>query len=291
MELIKKFSQKLALIFQDIKLAHSLFALPFALLSAFLAKGGAPSFREFFWIILAMVGARSGAMATNRLLDVRIDAKNPRTANRALPSGRLKKTEMGIFMIISYGLLIFSAYQLNWLCFLLSPLAIAWISFYSLTKRFSRLSHFVLGMSLAIAPMGAWLAIQGKFALAPFFISASVLFWVAGFDILYSFQDIEIDKQQNLYSIPRFLGISKSLWLARILHCLSVILLLAPYFLLHLGAFYLAGLALISALFIYEHSLVKPNDLSKLDLAFFNMNGWISVSFFILGAVDVLIKK
>jgi len=295
MGLIRSFFKKLTLVFKDIKLAHSLFALPFALLSAFLAKNGIPSAREFAWIILAMVSARSGAMATNRVLDAEIDAKNPRTASRALPSGKLRKIEMWLFIVIAYALFIFSAYNLNRLCLLLSPVAILWISFYSLTKRFTRLSHFVLGMSLGIAPMGAWLAIDPslKFQriLAPAFISAAVLLWVAGFDIIYSFQDIEIDKKQNLFSIPRFLGIAKSLWLCRGLHLISLLLLTAPYVLLQLGPIYLMGLAIIAGLFIYEHSLLKPDDLSKLNVAFFNMNGWISVTFFIFGAIDILVRQ
>ena len=291
MELIKKFFSKLGIIFKDIKLAHSVFALPFALLSAFLAKEGVPGAREFFWILVAMVSARSGAMATNRLLDAEIDARNPRTANRALPSGKLKKSEMLAFIIASYALFIFSAYKLNWLCFLLSPFAVAWISFYSLTKRFTRLSHFVLGASLAMAPMGAWLAIKPKFELAPFLLSFAVVFWVAGFDILYSFQDIEIDQKEGLFSLPRFLGIKKSLIIARVLHFLSFSFLLGLYFIAKLNWIYLFGLGLAGALFIYEHSLVKPDDLSRLDVAFFNINGWISISIFIFGAISVVLAK
>jgi len=288
---IRNFFLKLGLIFGDIKLAHSLFALPFALLAAFLAKNGVPSLREFFFILLAMVAARSGAMAVNRLADAGFDARNPRTSGRALPSGRLRKMEMAVFIIVSFAVFVFAAYSLNRLCFLLSPVAIAWVCFYSLTKRFTRLSHFVLGMSLAIAPMGAWLAIKGRFDLAPFFLSAAVILWVAGFDILYSFQDIEIDRRQGLYSIPRFMSISGSLWLVRGLHSASLVLLAGPYFVLHLGPVYVAGLAVIAALFVWEHSLLKPDDLSKLDLAFFNMNGWISVTFMVFGIIDILVRK
>jgi len=289
--LINNFLKKIRLILQDIKLAHSLFALPFALLAAFLAKNDAPSLREFLWIIVAMIGARSGAMATNRLLDANLDARNPRTRGRALPSGAVKKIEMAVFILASYAVFVFAAYKLNRLCFWLSPVAVAWISFYSLTKRFTLLSHFVLGLSLGIAPMGAWLAIRGQFDLAPFFISGAVLLWVAGFDILYSIQDIEADRKQGLHSIPGFLGIKNSLWAARGLHAGSALLLLGPYFLLQLGPLYLAGLLVICALFIREHSLLKPGDLSKLDVAFFNMNGWISAAFFIFGALDILIRR
>lgn len=289
--MIKNLFKKIRLILQDIKLAHSLFALPFALLAAFLAKNDAPSLREFLWIIVAMIGARSGAMATNRLLDANLDARNPRTRGRALPSGAVKKIEMAVFILASYAVFVFAAYKLNRLCFWLSPVAVAWISFYSLTKRFTLLSHFVLGLSLGIAPMGAWLAIRGQFDLAPFFISGAVLLWVAGFDILYSIQDIEADRKQGLHSIPGFLGIKNSLWAARGLHAGSALLLLGPYFLLQLGPLYLAGLLVICALFIREHSLLKPGDLSKLDVAFFNMNGWISAAFFIFGALDILIRR
>jgi len=289
--LINNFLKKIRLILQDIKLAHSLFALPFALLAAFLAKNDAPSLREFLWIIVAMIGARSGAMATNRLLDANLDARNPRTKGRALPSGAVRKIEMAVFILASYAVFVFAAYKLNRLCFLLSPAAVAWISFYSLTKRFTLLSHFVLGLSLGIAPMGAWLAIRGQFDLAPFFISGAVLLWVAGFDILYSIQDIEADRKQGLHSIPGFLGIRNSLWAARGLHAGSALLLLGPYFLLQLGPLYLAGLLVICALFIREHSLLKPDDLSRLDVAFFNMNGWISAAFFIFGALDILVRR
>lgn len=289
--MINNFLKKIRLILQDIKLAHSLFALPFALLAAFLAKNDAPSLREFLWIIVAMIGARSGAMATNRLLDANLDARNPRTKGRALPSGAVRKIEMAVFILASYAVFVFAAYKLNRLCFLLSPAAVAWISFYSLTKRFTLLSHFVLGLSLGIAPMGAWLAIRGQFDLAPFFISGAVLLWVAGFDILYSIQDIEADRKQGLHSIPGFLGIRNSLWAARGLHAGSALLLLGPYFLLQLGPLYLAGLLVICALFIREHSLLKPDDLSRLDVAFFNMNGWISAAFFIFGALDILVRR
>lgn len=289
--MIENFLKKLGLIFKDIKLAHSLFALPFALLAALLAKRGVPSLRELLWILAAMVGARSGAMAFNRLVDAGIDSRNPRTASRALPTGAVRKIEFGIFIILSYALLVLAASQLNRLCLYLSPLAIAWISLYSLTKRFTRLSHFVLGLSLGIAPMGAWLAIRGKFELAPFFISAAVLFWVAGFDILYSLQDIEFDRKEGLYSLPSFLGVKASLWTARALHALAVLLLLGPYFLLQLGMIYLAGLIVISGLFIWEHRLISAEDLSRLDVAFFNMNGWISITFLIFGAADILVGR
>ena len=288
---IKNFFAKLGLIFRDIKLAHSLFALPFALLAAFLAANGFPSLGKFFWILVAMVGARSGAMAMNRLADASFDARNPRTAARAIPSGKLRKAEMAAFIIVSFALLVLAAAMLNRLCLYLSPVAIAWMCFYSLTKRFTALSHFVLGMSLAIAPMGAWLAIKGGFELSPFFISAAVLLWVAGFDILYSIQDIDIDKREGLHSIPRVFSVRASLWISRGLHFLSVLLLTGPYFLLHLGPVYLAGLFVAAALFIWEHHLVKPDDLSKLNIAFFNMNGWISVTFFIFGAIDILVRR
>ncbi len=295
MGLIRNFFRKIGLIFKDIKLAHSLFALPFALLAMLLAKDGLPPVRSILFILLAMVSARSGAMAVNRLADAKIDANNPRTAGRVMPSGKLRRAELALFIIIAYGIFMLAAFELNRLCFYLSPIAIAWISFYSLTKRFTRLSHFVLGMSLGIAPMGAWLAIDPGIVfpriLAPAFISAAVLLWVAGFDILYSFSDVEVDSKQNLYSIPRFLGIGKSLWLTRGLHLVSLLLLLGPYFLLRLGAVYLTGLGVIALLFIWEHSLLKPDDLSKLNLAFFNMNGWISVTFFIFGAIDILVRR
>lgn len=270
-----------------IKFPHTIFALPFALTSAFIASGGMPEFRKFFWIIIAMVSARTGAMSFNRLVDMHIDAKNPRTKDRPLPKGLISKSAVTFYTIISFIVLIFSAYMLNELCFYLSPIAIIILTGYSLTKRFTHYSHIVLGLALAGAPLGAWIAIKGVVELLPVVLSLAVLFWVAGFDVLYALQDYEFDKKEGLHSIPVKFGIKNSILISRIFHILMVILLAYIYFLSNFGFVYLTGLAVISALLIYEHSLVKENDLTKLDIAFFNMNGYISVLFFIFTVIDV----
>lgn len=278
---------KLKIFLDMIKFPHTIFALPFALTSAFIASGGMPEFRKFLWIIIAMVSARTGAMSFNRLVDMHIDAKNPRTKDRPLPKGLISKSAVTFYTIISFILLIFSAYMLNELCFYLSPIAIIILTGYSLTKRFTHYSHIVLGLALAGAPLGAWIAIKGLVELLPVILSLAVLFWVAGFDVLYALQDYEFDKKEGLHSIPVKFGIKNSILISRIFHILMVILLAYIYFLGNFGFVYITGLVVISALLIYEHSLVKENDLTKLDIAFFNMNGYISVLFFIFTVIDV----
>lgn len=280
-------SPKIKIFLDMIKFSHTIFALPFALTSAFIASNGLPEFRKFFWIIVAMVSARTGAMSFNRLVDMHIDAKNPRTKDRPLPKGLISKSAVIFYTIISFLILILSAYMLNKLCFYLSPVAIFILTGYSLTKRFTHFSHLVLGLALAGAPLGAWIAIKGVVELLPVILSCAVLFWVAGFDILYALQDYEFDKKEGLHSIPVKFGIKKSIIISRIFHILMVLLLTYIYFLGKFGLIYLIGIVVISALLIYEHSLVKENDLSKLDIAFFNMNGYISVLFFIFTVIDL----
>lgn len=280
--------QKLVLYLKMIKFSHSVFALPFALTAAIIAADGIPSFRQIFWIIIAMVSARSGAMALNRIIDIEIDAENPRTKNRELPSGKIKVSDALIFALISFLVLVFSAYMLNPLCFKLSPLAIAVLFFYSFTKRFTWFSHFVLGLAISAAPLGAWIAIKGTFDWQILPIAIAVIFWLAGFDILYALQDLEFDKRFGLYSIPKRFGIENSLIFSRALHFLSWALLLFTGFIFDLGAFYWLGMLVVAGLFIYEHSLVKPDDLSRLDMAFFNMNGYISVGVFVFTFLDYI---
>lgn len=278
---------KIKVFLDMIKFPHTIFALPFALTSAVIASSGIPEFKKLFWIIVAMVGARTGAMSFNRLVDMHIDAKNPRTKDRPLPKGLISKEAVIFYIIISFLLLIFSAYMLNKLCFYLSPIAIIILTGYSLTKRFTHYSHIVLGLALAGAPLGAWIAIKGEVDVLPIILSLAVLFWVAGFDILYALQDYEFDRKEGLHSIPVKFGIKKSILISRVFHILMVFLLIFIYYLASLSVIYLVGLAIISALLVYEHSLVKENDLSKLDIAFFNMNGYISVLFFIFTTIDV----
>lgn len=273
-----------------IKFSHSLFALPFALSGAALAatqSGLHPA--QVGWIALAMVAARSAAMGFNRLVDRHLDAANPRTRNRELPRGVVTPLAVGLFVLLSSGLLILAARQLNPLCFYLSPLALVILFFYSLTKRFTWTSHLFLGLSLGGAPLGAWIAVAGRFDLPPAVLGLAVLAWVAGFDIIYACQDYDHDRSAGLYSIPVRFGIPRSLWLARLLHLLSLLLLALLGRLMGLGALYLAGLGVIAALLIYEHRLVRADDLSKLDMAFFTMNGIISAVYFAFTLADLLI--
>lgn len=271
-----------------IKFSHSVFALPFALAGATLASEKMPlSIGKIFWIVMAMVGARSAAMGFNRLVDKKNDAENPRTRERHLPAGKMNEREIIIFIVLFSSLFIFSAYRLNMLCFALSPVALFVILSYSYTKRFTSFSHYILGVALGLAPIGAWLAITGYFSWPPIVLSFAVLFWVAGFDILYSCQDYKFDKEKNLFSIPKKTGLKKALLIAKASHVISFVLLAYLSWLVPLYFIYSAGLVIIAGLLSYEHSLVKADDLSKLDMAFFCMNGIISIIFFIAVLGDV----
>jgi 4-hydroxybenzoate polyprenyltransferase len=265
-----------------IKFSHSIFALPFAL-AAFVLAGRRQGFEadKLLWVILAMVGARSAAMGFNRWIDAEIDARNPRTASREIPSGALSKGQVLAFVGASIGLFLVAAWRLNPLCLALSPLALAIVCGYSYTKRFTMLSHFVLGLALAIAPVGAWVAVRGRFDLTPVPIGIAVLLWVGGFDILYSCQDVEFDRGMSLHSIPARLGIPRALFLARAAHVFAIAFLGAVAAVESLHFVYFAGLLVIAALFVYEHSLVKADDLSRIDAAFFTVNGWIGVLYFV----------
>lgn len=244
-----------------IKVAHSIFALPFALIGAFLAAGGLPSGKTIFYIVLAMVGARSAAMGFNRVADAEIDAKNPRTRNRAIPVGQVSKAMAGVMIFLSVLLLTLSAAKLNPLCLKLSPVLLFLLFSYSYTKRFTWASHVVLGLCLGAAPLAAWIAVTGAFDSRILVISFAVVFWVAGFDVLYALQDIEFDRSAGLHSIPRFLGVGKSLWVARAFHLIMAGLLLLGYHVFRLGGWYLAGWGLCAAVLVYEHSILKENDL------------------------------
>ncbi len=271
-----------------VKFSHTVFALPFALVSMVLASQ-VVDFRwtVFLWVILAMTGARSAAMAFNRILDREIDSLNPRTQDRELPSGKLTLFQAWFFVVLSSVLLVVSSFMLNRLCFYLSPLALLAILFYSYTKRFTCYSHFFLGVALGIAPVGAWLAMTGSFAWTPVILSTAVIFWVAGFDVIYSCQDIAFDKSHKLNSIPVRFGVRRALFLSAFFHIITVVFLGLIYFLCDLGYFYLAGLLIVSAILLYEHIIIKPSDLSRINKAFFDLNGYVSVVFFIFSAVDV----
>jgi 4-hydroxybenzoate polyprenyltransferase len=274
-----------------IKWEHSIFALPFALCGAVLAANGIPPWHTLAWIIVAMVAARSAAMAFNRLADVSIDAANPRTQARALPARTLTPGFVTAFVVISSGIFVLAASQLNRLTLILSPVALAVLLLYSYTKRFTRWSHLVLGLALGIAPAAAWIAVRGSLDQRILLLTAAVTFWVAGFDVLYACQDYEFDRDSGLHSIPRYFGISGALWIARLFHLLMLALLIALIVAFGMGTFAFIGLAAVVVLLLYEHSLVKHDDLSKLNAAFFTMNGVISVVFFIFIAADILTRR
>jgi 4-hydroxybenzoate polyprenyltransferase len=273
-----------------IKWEHSVFALPFALCGALLAARGLPTANQLIWIIVAMIAARSAAMAFNRLADVSTDAANPRTKMRALPSGALTPAFVTIFVIACSFAFVFSAWRLNRVAFALSPVALAIVLLYSYTKRFTRWSHLVLGFALGIAPAGAWIAIKGSLDPRILLLTAAVTFWVAGFDVLYSCQDYDFDSRSGLHSIPRYCGVAKSLWIARSLHAVMLLLLVGLVVAFGLGGLAITGVASVALLLFYEHTLVRADDLSKLDAAFFTMNGVISVVFFAFVAGDVLLR-
>lgn len=274
-----------------IKWEHSIFALPFALCGAVLAADGVPSLRLLTWIVVAMVSARSAAMAFNRLADATIDAANPRTQSRALPAGTLTPAFVSTFVIVSSAVFVFAAWQLNRLTFLLSPVALGILLLYSYTKRFTRWSHLVLGFALGIAPAAAWIAVRASLDPRILLLTAAVVFWVGGFDVLYACQDFEFDSQAGLHSIPRYCGIATSLWIARAFHLTMLLLLVAAVLSFGLGKLALIGVAVVAVLLGYEHSLVSHDDLSKLNAAFFTMNGVISVVFFAFVAADVLLRR
>lgn len=272
-----------------IKWEHSIFALPFALCGAMLAARGTPSPRQILWIIIAMVAARSAAMSFNRLVDAAIDGSNPRTRTRALPAGELTTNFVRNFVLLSAGIFVFAAWELNRLAFILSPVALAILLLYSYTKRWTRWSHLVLGLSLGISPAAAWIAVRGSLDPRILLLTAAVTFWVAGFDVLYACQDYDFDQRAGLHSLPRYFGIGVALWIARAFHIVMLLFLLTLIWIFHLGAISGAGVVIVLLLLGYEHSLVSHDDLSKLNAAFFTMNGVISVLFFVFLALDLLV--
>jgi 4-hydroxybenzoate polyprenyltransferase len=274
-----------------IKWEHSIFALPFALSAAMLAAGGLPSLPQVIWIIVCMVSARSAAMAFNRLADAQIDAANPRTATRAIPAGVLSGRFVAIFVLFFCLVFVLAAAQLNRLTFMLSPVALAVVLLYSYTKRFTRWSHLVLGFALGIAPAAAWIAVRGSLDPRILILTAAVTFWVGGFDMLYACQDTDFDRANRLNSVPQSFGIPRALTLARVLHITMLVLLVALVLSFGLGKIAMAGVVAVAMLLAYEHSLVSSHDLSKLNAAFFTMNGVISVVFFLFIAADLLTRR
>ena len=261
-----------------IKIEHTLFALPFAFLGAVLGAAGLPTVRQIILITLAMVGARSCAMAFNRIADREIDARNPRTKTRAIPSGVLSVGFVWVFTIVSAAIFFIAAAMLNRLTFALAPVALASILLYSYTKRWTMLSHLALGWCLAIAPTGAWIAVRGTIdSPVPLLLSLVVMLWTAGFDVLYACQDYDFDRRAGLHSIPSRIGIARALWISRLFHAQAFSTLVALYLVTHLGAVALVGVVATGALLVYQHTLVRPDDLKRLNAAFFTTNAFVSV--------------
>lgn len=281
--------RKVRIFLEAIKFEHTIFALPFALMGVVYAADTGVSGRTLGWILVAMVGARTAAMAFNRIADRDVDTLNPRTRNRALPAGLLTVQQMGAALAIAVAVFVYAAWQLNWLCFILSPVALAIILGYSYTKRFTPLSHYWLGLSLGIAPSATWIAIRGTLELPPIVLTLAVALWVAGFDILYSLQDYEFDKAHGLRSLPETLGKARAIWVSRLSHALCVALFALFGWMVGAGAIYYLGVAFAGAMLAYEQSLVAPEDLSKLDVAFFTMNGYVSIGMFVFSALDKIL--
>jgi len=273
-----------------IKFEHTIFALPFAFIGALLARKGLPTAWQLSWIVLAMIGGRSAAMTFNRIADVRYDRSNPRTRKRALPQGTLSMGFAVVFTIAMSLLFVFAAWQLNSLCFYLSFPTLAILLLYSYTKRFTWLSHVVLGFAVGCAPLAAWLAIDGEFAWPPVFLSGAVTFWVAGFDLIYALQDVEFDRKAKLFSLPSRYGVAPALRVSSVFHGATVILLIATAVITNLGWMAYAGIAVVASILYWEHRLVTPDDLSRINVAFFNLNGYVSILLLLTFAGDILIR-
>jgi len=290
------FWKRLRLTLDMIKFEHSVFALPFALTGALLAWRDAgfqvpDLLARFGWIVAAMVSARSAAMAFNRILDADIDSRNGRTAMRHLPAGLLSEKFAWGFTLAASAVFVFAAWQLGRLCLLLSPVALGILFFYSFAKRFTMFSHLILGFCLGIAPAAAWIGMRGTLDVRILWLTAAVMFWTAGFDVIYACQDYEFDSKEGLFSIPKRVGIGRALLLARLLHLAMILCLSALVFAFHLGPLSWAGVAAVVILLIYEHGLVKPHDLSRVNAAFFTVNGYVSVLFFAFWAADILLHR
>ena len=275
--------------FKMIKFEHSVFALPFALMAMVLAANGLPNSHTILWIVIAMVSARTVAMGTNRYVDRFIDAANPRTKNRDLPKGNISANKTLAYTITFTVIYFFSAYMLNRLTLILSPIPIILFVLYSYSKRYTAFCHLLLGISLGLAPIGAWIAVTGSITIVPIIISLAVIFWVAGFDMLYAIQDMDFDRENNLFSIPALIGVRVTLILSKISHIITLIFLVSLFFNSSLGYIYISGLIIISAFMAYEHSLLSKEDLSKLNIAFFNINAYISVTLGLFTIADILV--
>ena len=282
------------LLLDMIKFEHTIFALPFALISFLLAVRHSPTGFNgptLFWIVVAMVGARSAAMAFNRLADAEYDSQNPRTAKRHLPAGLISRAQATLFLLVTVVLFEIAAWRLNRLCLLLSPIALGAILGYSYTKRFTALCHLFLGFAIGIAPIGAWIAVRGTLDVTPLLLGAVVTLWIGGFDIIYALQDYEFDRESVLFSLPKAIGKANALTVSRTMHALAVALLIALGKFENLHLLYYIGVLVAAGLILYEQSLVKPDDLSRIDVAFFTLNGWVSVSLFAFVLLDDLLMR
>ena len=289
---MRAFIQKLRTTLAMIKFEHTLFALPFAFLGAILADNGLPTLRQRIWITVAMVGARSAAMTFNRIIDRDIDAANPRTANRELPAGKLSLPFAWAFLYVSIGVFLLASYSLNWLTFALSPVALIFVLGYSYAKRFTAFAHLLLGSALAISPSAAWIAVRGDlFDVEPLLMSLFVLIWTAGFDVLYACQDFEYDRKHGLRSIPARFGVKNALWIARLFHFQAFIVLILLYLATGMHWLALTGVIAVGMLFVYQHILVKPNDLSRMNAAFFTSNAFVSVILLVTFGGAVFLAK
>lgn len=273
---------------KNIVFEHTIFALPFAYLGLFLAADGWPGWSPFLWVTLAMVGARTAAMSFNRLIDARIDAANPRTAQRLIPAGKLSRTSVLVVSLVGLGILIVAAWQLNPLCLALSPIAVIALTGYSYTKRFTWLVHFVLGFTDAIAPAGGWLAVSPAFTPALLLLAFAVGIWIAGFDIIYACQDVEFDRSYGVHSIPARFGIPAALRLSQLCHVAMIGALLILGTVLGMGWLYYGGVTVATGLLIYEHRLISPHDMSKIDIAFFTVNSYVASVLFLFTLLDLL---
>ncbi len=289
MSTVEKIISKTKIYLEMIKFSHTLFALPFALTGMLLAEMGFPDLRTFILILLAMVSGRTTAMLLNRIIDAEIDRRNPRTKERAIPKGLVSEKKAILLAILTGIIFLISAYLLNWLCFVLSPIPLITFVFYPYTKRFTAMSHFILGAALGMAPVGAWIAVRNVFPDMPILLlGLAVMLWTAGFDILYALLDVEFDRKEGLKSVPASLGIRKALLISRLSHFFCFILLILVYHFFKLHGFFIAGLVFAGLLLVYEHKLVRPEDLSRLNTAFFNLNASISIIIFVSTAIDIL---
>ena len=285
------FGKSTAVTLEMIKWEHSVFALPFALTGAVLAAGGWPALRVLGWIVVCMMAARSAAMAFNRLADAKLDAANPRTAMRALPAGTLSSGFVGGFVVVSVMVFLLGAAMLNRLTLELAPVALAVVLAYSYTKRVTRWSHVVLGLALGIAPSAAWIAVRGSLDWRIVVLTGAVLLWVGGFDVLYACQDFEHDRGAGLNSVPQAFGIVPAFWIARAMHVGMLLMLCWLVVLFGLGKVAMIGIVVVAMLLLYEHSIISPKDLRRMNAAFFTLNGVISVVFFGFVAADVLMRR